>query len=600
MARCGCNTAQSTTCEAIMACIAANLGAGLDFNEVTRQLELRISTDAGNVAQIGSDGGFYSPAGAAPGPMTWPKTVATLPAQAIAATGGSNLPLPSTSPRAIEYAIAQNLDIYTIAAYNLADKVSFESVGALQQTIGTYTDNPSSIAYRHVGSVNVPSLVYDAGTRVNPTGRHTGAPVEFLEPDGGWAGFYNQPYGTRTISELLRIVRGRIVLALHSQRLELTEAEAEAGLRSVVAAVVAAGAQPWVIIYVPGQLNDDSRAPIAQWVPIVTGAGITAGVSLSAEHNIVGPPWTPAELVASGATWVEVRGPSHPDGVTDARITELVNGGLNVSVFTDDGRQHWTQHAFGLGARAIRSSDGVYARGGRGQPGDLAYRQNLIPGLATRTAVNGGMTPLTSTATAVFDAGFARQDEPGRWFPEQYAWSSGTGRFFNHQLLGTICPIPNTTDYRLTVRVQRYSALTTSTFRWAGVFVACPDDRDVSQVEGQANNPIRNGYNCAVWVPGSPGRNMGIFRWDDGVSTTLAETTAGPGWAFREWVTLTITVQADTITFQAESSTSSATVSAVDLTHRGPYAFYVWRDSTAQFIHGYDNPVDLVMYEPLT
>lgn len=576
-----------------MACIVANLGPGLDYNEATGQLEVDLSTDAGNAARIGTDGGLWAPAATGPGPIVWPKTVASLPAQAIGATGGSNLVGPSTSPRLIEYAIAQDLDIYTIGCYQLADGTVFEGVGEAASSITGYTDNPASIDYQYLSSGTVQALSYDAGTRVSPTSRASGAPAEFLTPDGGWGGFYAHPYKPRTVSELLRIVRGRIVVALHPQREDLTEAQIEAELRATAATVVAAGAQDWTMIYVPGALADGTQAPLADWVPIVTGAGITAGVSLMDEDQMPSP-WAPAALVATGATWVAVRSRANPDrGVSDARISELVAAGLQVEVYTD-ARQYWTQHAFGLGARSVRSPDGVYARGGRGQAGDLDYRQTIIPGLATRGSVTGGVTPKVITGSAVFNTGFARTDATGRWFPPQYGWEGSTGRYANHQLLGTVCPMPDTANFELRLRMRHGPSSLLDSSRWAGIFWGAADDRDISQLRGGAVNTARSGYNCVVFEPVGQSPRMGIYRHDAGVSTALNTHTGGPGWAIEEWIELVVTVTGTQISFNASGAGTGAGISAVDGTYRGPYACYAWSDQGVAggrnpFYHGYDN-----------
>lgn len=599
MARCGCNTAQSTTCEAIMACIAANLGAGLDFNEVTRQLELRISTDTGNVAQIGSDGGFYSPAGAPPGPMTWPKTVATLPAQPLTASGGSGLVIPTTSPLAIEHTIANNIDIYATSVYTLADGVAFEHLDDRDDVINPYVDNPSAITWRNLGSTNLPSLRYDAGTRLSPTARS--APNQFTEPDGGWAGFYSAPFTPRTVAELLRIIRGRAVVTMFVRFEGLTPADndqAIASVASVVQAVVDAGAQDWVIIMPQDNYDDSTRTPINDMMALITGAGITGGVNIFTEQDNVDP-WTPAEILATGATWVDIASPSHPSGADAARISEFVNAGLEVMVFTD-ARQYWTDWAFDLGARTVRCRDAVYGRGGRGQPGDLAYRQNFIPGLETRTAVNGGMTPLNAFATAVFDQGFARLDEPGRWFPPRYAWVSGSALYANNQLLGTICPIPDTTNFELRLRIRREGATSTFPSRFGGIFWGFADDRDIANAPSQPNNPNRNGYGCIIREPLSASVHQGIYRQDAGVEVALATTTTGPGWQSNIWVDLTVTVAADLITFHVNAGGSEATVSVSDATYRGPYVFYGWTDpgsGSATQVHGYDNGPGMVIYE---
>lgn len=596
MARCGCNNATSTTCEAIMSCIADNLGRGLEFNEVTGQIDLRLSTDPDNVAAIGTDDGFFSPTVTGPGDMVWPLTVATLPAEAISAISGSTLVGAPTSPQLIEYAVANGIDIYSVGVYGIADGTVFESVGALTTSVTTYTDNPGDMAQRYMSSLTVQNLHYDAGSRDNPTGRNSDAPASLLTPDGGWGGFYAPVYKPRNIDETLRIIRGRMVVELNVQRAALTEAQIEADLIATVDAVVRAGAQEWVIIQIPALLDDDSRAPIDDWVPIVTDAGITAGINLHSEWQMPSP-FTAAEIVASGATWVGIGTQSVGNGATDARITELVTAGLEVSG-TTSARQFWTTHAFSLGVRAVRSPDAVYARGVRGVAGDLNYRQPQIPGLATRTTATGALTTVTDSQTAMWNAGFARTDQPGRWFGLNYGWSGSTAVIRNGQLLGTICPIPNATSYRIEIRVRR-DADADPDNRSASLFFAVPDDRGVAHLSGGSVNPNADGYIADVNTR-TTGITSSLRRVTNGVTTTLGSITSGTvTWVAGTWITLAVEVTPAGITYTVTNGALTNTITSADTTWRGAYAYHTWDDQLGPMIHGYDNPTDLVMYEEL-
>jgi hypothetical protein len=606
MARCGCNSAMTTTCDAIMTCIAGNLGAGLDFNETTRQVELRISSDSGNIAAIGTDGGFYAPTSPGPGPMSWPITVATLPAQAMAANGGNNVVGATTAPQMIEYSIANGIEMYTIGTYALADGTAFESVAGPTTSVTAYTDNPGNLPMAYTSSLTQQLTHYDAGTRVNPTSRNSNAPTAMLTPDGGWGGFYSPVYKPRTISETLRLIRGRMVMQLLPQRAGIETPMIERGIRATVEAVVQAGAQDWCIIEVPASLNDNSRAPIDDWVEIVTDAGIAAGVNLAAE-NLTPSPFTPAEIVATGAQWVTVTSPGRPsDGNTDARITALVGAGLEVTVVTT-ARQFWTTHAFGLGARVVRSSDSVYARGLRGQPGDLNYRDTMIPGLETRTTANGALTAITDVETAVWHAGFARSDLPGRWFPMRYGWNGLLIPTESNQLLGTICPIPNTTNYEIRMRVRREPATTLSSAQEVGIFFAIPDDRDITTPSG-GSNVFKDGYMARITSQstGTSFRQISIRRFTNGGFVTIATESNTVALPTNSWADLTVRVQGSQLTFIATVAGTTRTLTVADATWRGAYAAYAWRDEPSSasgaypgFVHGYTNPVDMVMYAPL-
>lgn len=594
MARCGCNNAQSTTCDAIMTCMADAVGMGLDFNEATRQIELRISGDAGNAATIGSDDGLLAPGTVGPGPMTWLKTVATLPADAISAASGGNLVGPATAPDMIEYLIANNVDIYSPPCYVLADGTVFESIAAPTTSVTTYTDNPGSIATGLTSSLNLEQMNYDAGTRVNPTSRNSNAPASLLTPDGGWGGFYAPQFKPRTIDAMLRQIRGRMVVSIRLQRASIATEAIELSIRNTVAAVVAAGAQDWVIVEVPALLADDSRAPIDDWVPIITDAGIAAGVNASAEY-LMASPFTPAEIVASGATWVTVVGPGRSDGVTNARITALVGAGLQVTVVTT-ARQYWTTNAFSLGARSVSSPDPVYARGSRGVTGDLAYRQVRMPGLATKTSVIGGLTAVTDESTAMWNAGFSRTDLDGRWFPLEYGWSGTSPRIRNSQLLGHLCPHPNTTNYTISLRVRRASDADPDN-RTAALFFAVPDDRGISHI-GAVPNPGANGYIAALNSRTS-GTRMQLLVVTAGSQTALGSVTTGAtAYPADTWVTLTVTVTPTTVSMT--SSTNTAVISASNTAWRGGYAYYSWDDQSGAMVHGYDNPTSLVTYAALS
>lgn len=596
MARCGCNNAQSTSCDAIMSCIADNLGFGLEFNEETGQLDLRLSTDPDNVAAIGTDEGFFSPTVTGPGDMVWPVTVATLPDEVIGATSGSTLVGASTSPQLIEYDIANTIDLYSVGVYGLADDTIFEPIGAASTLLTVYTDNPGGIAHRYISSLTLQNLHYDAGSRLNPTGRNSNAPAALLTPDGGWGGFYAPVFKPRTVTELLRQIRGRMVVSLEVARAGTTTDQIEADIRSTVADVVAAGAQDWVIIAISALLSDNSRAPIDDWVPIVLDAGITAAVNANSESQMASP-FTAAEIVASGATWVMVRSGAYTDGATDARITELVAAGLQVSVGTT-ARQYWTTHAFGLGARAVRSFDAVYSRGVRGVAGDLNYRQPMITGLETRTPAVGALTPVTDNSAAMWNAGFARADLPGRWFPLQYGWSGSTAVVRNGQLLGTICPLPDATNYRIEIRVRRDTDADPDN-RSASLFFAAPDDRGVAHFVGDSVNPNADGYIADINTR-TTGITMSLRRSDNGLTTTLGSITSGTvTWVTNTWITLAVNVTPAGITYTATNGALTNTITSGDTTWRGAYAYHTWDDQSGPMVHGYDNPLDLVMYEEL-
>jgi hypothetical protein len=596
MSRCGCNSTNSTTCTAIMDCIAANVGLGLEV--VGGQLQVRISQDADNATDFGSDDGLFTPVGGVgPGEQAWRWTVDTLPAQTMAAAGASNLVGPSTQQQLIQHAIANGTEMYSTTAIGATDGTAIEVITtSLNQSVTQYTDNPGPLTWAQTASIQMLGFNYDAGTRVNPTGDNSGAPSAFLTPYGGWGGFYANQYPGRTLAETLRYIRGRMVVNISIPRLGLTNDQIEQSVTSMVTAVVDAGAQDWCIIQVPGYFADDSQTPIADWVPIITDAGIAAGVNM-AQAAAVTNPWVAASIVASGATWTTVvRNPASTANVTDARITELVGLGLEVITITN-ARQYWTDYCFDLGARAVQSSDAVYAAGGRAAVGDVNYRLPYVPGFETGTTALGALTYVTDSSTAMWEPGFARSDLPGRWFPEEYGWSGTTAVIRNHQLIGTICPHPDTTNYRIEIRIRRETFAGTNN-RSAGLFVAVPDDRGVSHLNGSSVNPDADGYIAAL-NSRTVGTTMALQRVTNGVATTLGSVTTGTvTYVANAWITLGFNVTPSGVTFTATNGPTN-TITNADTTWRGAYVYYIWDDTLGGMVHGYTNPVDLVTYEEL-
>jgi hypothetical protein len=607
MARCGCASTNATTCAAIVACIASNLGPGLEFSN--NLIGVHISGDADNVTEIGTDNGLFTPTGSVgPGEQTWLRTVATLPAQAISATGAGIGVGPSTSPHLIEYCINNEIDMYSTTVLMGADGVALETVQGPGSSVTVFTDNPGPLDWGDGSALTMSTINYDAGTRVNPTSNNSNAPAQFLTPDGGWAGFYLNQYTGRSVAETLRMVRGRIIIDLRVSRNGVTEDEIEASIRACVQAVVDAGAQDWCIVNVPGYLDDDSLAPILDWVPLVTSQGITAAVNLIVESEapVIQPV---ADIVASGATWVAaVRDDHMPDTVSDTRITELVTAGLQVMARTTS-RQYWTTYNFTtLGVRVVEGPDPVYARGVRGVAGDLDYRQTFIPGLDTRTPISGALTRVTDIERGVWNGGFPRLDLPGRWFEKRYGWDGTILVNEVNQILGTICPIPNTTDYEIRLRVRREADATMTSNQEVSIFFAIPDDRDISTPTGESN-VFKDGYSARITSQSTSSsfRQISIRRWTNGGFTTLVSESNTVALPTNSWADLTVRVQGSQLTFIATVAGTTRTLTIADSTWRGPYVAYSWRDefntgnaAYPGFIHGYTNPVDLVMYAPLS
>lgn len=602
-----------------MLCVAANLGPGLRYDSVNGVLAVRLSGDAGNAASFGSDGGIFVPgSGASPDPASGRKTIAGLPAMAAGGSStGAGAMVPIGSPLGIEYAVANGLDIVNMSNFALADNVAFARWDGPESNLDVRTDNPSTMDLRFLSSLTLPSLLVDAGARDTPTGRLSGAPASLLTPDGGWFGFYANNYTPMTLVEALHRLAARAVayLAVFGGAVE---ADLERYIAASMDAVIQAGAQQWALQGINGYMDDAGGntvvAPFAPWVGDAIAAGLTPAVDLFDDFP-GGGLVTPAAVVASGAEWVRITSDETTGGASFARIQEFVDAGLQVIVNVRSSRQFSALQAWSAGVRGVTSDSPVYTRGARGAAGDLDYRKEIvIPGLISRTQMEGSLTPLTNMGIGTFDAGWARQSAEGRNFSAQFAWVDGVGPHLNSQLLGELCPYEITSDYRLRVRFRVDTAATpvpAGTEPKLGVFFNSPTDQDIAWYEPASNPTHINGYWVSIRV-GSVGQgDVTLGKFNDGNFTVLAtNTTSFPSVSFGNWISFAMRTTPTTITVDVAHTTGTFTPLTVnDSDHRGPYAFYAWEDAytppadNAGFAHGYSAYADFEnfpMYEDLS
>lgn len=614
MARCGCNAASATTCDAIVLCVAANLGNGLRYDTITGMLSVRISSDAGNAVIFGTDGGIYVPGGdVSPDPASGRKTIAGLPDVAAggAATGAGAV-VPLGSPDAIEYAVANRLDIVNISNLALSDDISVARWDTPTADLSNHTDNPSTINVGQISTLQLPSLLVDAGARDTPTGRNSGAPASLLSPDGGWYGFYANNYTPMTLTQALNQLAARAVAYLAP--FGGVEQDAyERYLAGQIVSVMQAGAQDWALVgvgaYIEDSLGDTIVAPFSSWVGDVIAAGMTPVVDLF-DDNAGGFAVTPASVVSSGAEWVRISADEDNDGTSFARIQNFIDAGLQVIVHLRSSRQFDVDEAITRGARAITSNSPVYSRGARGEVGDLDYRKTLvIPGLITRTQMEGSLTRLTNDSVGDADVGWPRHNAEGRNFSAQFGWEGGIGPHLNSQLLGELCPYVVTTDYRLRVRC-RVDALTVGVPAGSqpkqGFFFNSPTDRDTTWFDVNPNPSHINGYWVNIGVGTTNEATVTLGKFDNGAFTVLDTDASLIDILVGQWTKFSIRTTPTTITVVvSHPSGPDVTVSAVDADHRGPYAFYAWEDAftapaaNAGFVHGYSAWEDFATGSPM-
>lgn len=602
VARCGCNAASATTCDAIVLCIAANLGPGLRYDTATGLISVRLSTDADQATRFGTDGGIYTPGtGASPDPTTGRKTIAGLPAQIAGGSGsGGGGMTPFSSPYGMEYAVANRLDFVTIHTFSLADGVAHARIAGPDTNIAANTDNPSTITWRNISSVQLPSLNVDGGTRESPTGENSGAPASLLTPYGGWFGFYALQYAPQTLVESLWQLAARAVAQVTVYGGEV-EADVEGYLTAAIDAIIQVGAQDWAMCTVPAYVNDSGgnkiQAPLADWVAMVQGAGIVPVVDLFDETDTL-TPWSVAAITATGAQWIRILSPQRTNNViTEARIAELVAPGLQLTVVTT-ARHVDTTAMFAAGARGVISDSPVYARGARGAPGDLDYRKRtVIPGLQSRTAIEGDLTLRSDDGHGNADVGYARQADVGRYFPAQFGWVGGIGTHLTAQLLGELCPIEVATGYRLRLRFRvapEQASAPPGTQPHLGIFFCAPDDQNITYFDADGDPTTINGYWFNIRVGTTLPGLLTLGKFNNGVHSVILQDQTFSSITIGSWINCTVTVlDADNIQFTISHGAVTETYNIVDSDHRGRYAYYAWEDAyttpaqNAGFGHGY-------------
>jgi hypothetical protein len=558
MARCGCQGAGSTTCEAIIRCVAGSLGPGLTYTN--GRLQTRLSRDGGNCLRYGSDQGLYAPCDGDGGGGSSGRTVAGLPDQVFGGIGGgAGLVQPYGSPAAIEYCVANRIDIIAHQSWALADNVAAWGPAPPTRTIDTWARTPSTEQGRLLTSEMYTGLEADAGAPgVNPTGRYSDAPEALLTPDGGWYGFYARPFPPLLTTQMFQLVNARSVVLINNA------SAANFDTQSNINAILAVQAQEWVIVDVPpGQLAS---------VPLFLDAGINhISVNVGTNTDI-----TPAQVTDTGATWVRMHYSN-----TDARITEFVDSGLQVLAGYDS-RQTTAQRL-----------DPVYTRGVLGDPW-LDYRVNSMS-FQTRQAEIGMLTERTDRQSIDDGRGYPKQNEHGRFFPAMFNWSNGVGRSYNNQLMGKLGPIPDPNEYSITMSVQvDQNSLPPSNTPKLGFIVGNDNDLDVSNVLGATDNATRHGYAAFIRV-GSANANgrleLGVFG-PTGAYTQLAVSTTQQPVTANTWVTLEVEILDDNITLRRTDTGTTYEVTASNTNWRGPYAYYMWEDQNTggtggAFSHGY-------------
>jgi hypothetical protein len=553
---CGCAEGIGT-CEEAWACIQTHIcqtqGLTLSGGCLGVALGACLGFDAqGRIAYICGD---------VPEPGPCQATVDTLLADGFfvgGRRGGTGHVTGWGSPQGIDYALSMGLPLIEVDAFASFDEVLVWSGASRDVNWTIWTNSVAASAYERT-SVAWMGTISDPGTPANRIGRYKMAPAAQITPDGGYLG-YGMPQFSLMLGETgLRRVNGRAVVNLDLSYGQTTSA-ALYGSRAVdvaaaIRAISVACAQEWTIVTV-------SPAEMATQVPTVVNAGLTACVAINNNTTI-----TPAEVTATGATWVRLR-----DTLQDARITSFVTAGLNVLLHTNS-RQVETVRAENLGVAGIVADDPVYAR-------------DEFPMLPAWTATDraseiGILDYFTDQTQAEVGRGYTRDAQNGLWIPQSPAVVSaipqnGTTTVIHALTLGmerfNAASVPAYT-YNFGLRPE-WTSRPTNTAPYAGLIVSAVEDVDFSAVPtglyGTRYPSRRTGYLCVVRISNG---QMLMFRFDGTSIPSLA--TSGTNVTLSTGVVsnFSITVTSTGITFA--NTGGGPSITANDATYRGRYSYAV-------------------------
>lgn len=508
----------------------------------------RISGDAGNGLSIGSDGGAYSTTAGTPPPDAGRKTVAGLPAFFFSAHTSGSLMHPYGSPRGVEHAIANGIDVVDNWATAASDGIAVWTPYNEGTALGTYTTSESGAGMSSITSAEAAGLLSDAGNPYTPVSQRSDAPTADKPTgrDENWYGWLAATWHLRLVAEQLRVINARAVTTLRCNG----TIDAPAAIQAVTRANAAAS----TIIYV----WPSNTAQVA----LITAAGIAAGVNVDRDTTV-----TPATVTASGATWVFIYWMQD-----DARIASFVSAGLNVVLVTDS-THYQTTRAQTLGCRGVMCSDPVYARGALGTPAALQYRKTSQNWDSKGTRY-GMITRRTSDYRIVDGRGVTINGIAGIGLTPEFQWVDGsTPVAYAQMLVGEMCPIAEPTSYVIDWSLNIRGSQPTQNFCKAGVFFGFADDRDFAILSAGTAQPGINGYHAFVRPGnGSLGGQLVIGKLTNGGYTELAVSPNRINWSPNSWGALRLTVTPAQVQLQRiQSGSVTQTVTAADPDYRGPY-----------------------------
>lgn len=533
----------STACNAVMDCVGANLGAGMEYFPAAHRIGIKVSGDDGNVVGFGSDGGLLVTG--LPDPGSAGVTLNSLPDNNLVCSslGAGYAVMPDGYRTSYELAMAdEHIHMIHVPVRRSKDLMLY---AVNDRNTGWYTND----AY---GNPPVPTRYTDQvesqwSTQliVRPSGVATPSPTPSTSDNPyntlwGYFGFGNPvQQGLLRVEEVFRITARRKCLYLTCNDVGgAADTQIPAfTIYHLIDLVESWGLQKSVII--SGQLGTGDQDVASMKLGLQTAAskGIAIGVHITNAAEATANP--PQSLVDLGVTWVGLSiGISNITAVAQSYIA----AGLQVLMFVLDRQTHWTVTQ-NIGARGAICSDPMYVSGHtygfryryvnppagslgpfsgqNADPGRYGYSGTLtgvharLRGWVDRSAGSAGVLKIATDAKPPTNSGFHMPMGP--WnpiFDRALASPPPQGNYGS----------PNNYDIEFGVAVVATSGWQPGGQQGMGAFFCVP--KDVRLFDLAAANTETIGYSLVV-------NSQGTFtfrRYDGTMGTWVFSTNWASGW----------------------------------------------------------------------
>lgn len=554
-----------TGCAAIVACLSGNLGPGLVYNEGTGDLQVKLSTQAGNALAFQTDGLYAPSGGTPPTPATCLQTVADLPPapNTVGAWTLAMLRGPYSAPYMVDWCLSAGSDIIHFRCATSADDVAVVTDYDTHRIDETRTNVYLGQEIRQMPSAVCSQAVNYAGDEDDPQNYGPPGRVTKDQRRGGWYGYLMPKYQQPLLTDFLSKIDGKSVALIDCVPGDTVPYPESLAITGPIRAIQQYCAQAWTMIGVSTVNN----------ALTVKNAGITPVMMARwpAEYGATALPYPVADLQAAGVEWL-VLGSKYADSV----FTTYRDAGIQV-LMQSNSRHSDRLRVQGLSIRGALCHDPVYYRGPEAGDWPFGYRTET-GAWEQRKIATGQLTHRTDNMNAVHSGGLVRglprQTEAGLFLPRNFG--GGMGR--PSVLAGWLCPLVNPNNYVLTWEMKWTELAAASSVRAKmGLLFGAPQDKDT--LEWPQNNPS---LNPEKWP--DPPRNMyraylrqngelGIAKWTPTSFSYLA-TASTPAVTSNVWNSYTLQVTPTQITFtRTRENGQKYTVTAADSTYRGGY---VW------------------------